>query len=82
VTTVTTVGYGHRYPITGQGASSGVLMLAGITLLCVVTASFAFWLLNKTREVEEHAQAVTRGDMAALTVEVRALREELAARSR
>ena len=55
-------------------------MLAGIALLGIVTASLASWLLDKVREVEEHAQAATRADMATLTAEVRALRAELAAR--
>lgn len=81
VTTVTTVGYGDRYPVTDQGRFvAGGLMLAGIALLGIVTASFASWLLDKVREVEEHTQAATRADVAALTVEVRALREALASR--
>ena len=80
-TTVTTVGYGDRYPVTGQGRFiAGGLMLAGIALLGIVTASLASWLIDKVRELEEHAQVVTRADMTALTAEVRALRAELAAR--
>lgn len=39
-TTVTTVGYGDRFPVTGQGRFVAVgLMLGGIALLGIVTAS-------------------------------------------
>lgn len=81
VTTVTTVGYGDRYPVTTEGRFvAGGLMLAGIALLGIVTASFASWLLDKVREVEEHSQAVTLADMDAVTAEVHALRQALASR--
>jgi len=81
MTTVTTVGYGDRFPISAQGRFiAGGLMLAGIALLGIVTASLASWLIDKVREVEEHAQSATRADVAALAAEVRSLREELAAR--
>jgi voltage-gated potassium channel len=76
------VGYGDRYPITGQGRFiAGGLMLAGIALLGTVTASIASWLIDKVREVEDHAQAATRADVKALTAEVHALRSELADRN-
>ncbi len=39
--TVTTVGYGDRFPVTGQGrAIAAGLMLTGIALLGVITATF------------------------------------------
>ena len=80
MTTIATVGYGDRYPITGQGrfVAAG-LMLAGIALLGVVTAPIASWLIEKVREVEADAQAMTRRDVAELRAEIRALRRELRA---
>ncbi|MGZ8743000.1 MAG: potassium channel family protein [Nocardioides sp.] len=78
MTTVTTVGYGDSYPVTttGRFVAAG-LMLCGIALLGVVTASFASWLIERVSEVEEESEAATRRDIAALTREVRALREEV-----
>jgi voltage-gated potassium channel len=80
-TTVTTVGYGDRYPTTGTGRLVAVgLMLAGIALIGVVTASFASWLLDKVREVEAESQAATRRDVEVLARQVEALRNDLSQR--
>jgi voltage-gated potassium channel len=77
--TMTTVGYGDRVPTTGEGRAVGfALMLAGIALLGVVTASIAAWLIDRVRQVDEAAQAATRGDIAALRAEIALLREQLA----
>ena len=77
-TTVTTVGYGDRFPVTGTGRLIAVaLMLAGIALLGVVTAAFASWLIERVAEVAEVEQAATRQDLEALTAEVSALRAAL-----
>ncbi len=78
MTTVTTVGYGDSFPVTttGRFVAAG-LMLCGIALIGVVTASFASWLIERVSEVEEESEAATRRDIAALTREVRALREEV-----
>jgi voltage-gated potassium channel len=79
MTTVTTVGYGDRFPVTttGRFVAAG-LMLAGIALLGIVTASLATWLIDRIRQVEEESEAATRRDVAALTREIGALREEVA----
>jgi voltage-gated potassium channel len=73
--TVTTVGYGDHFPVTAEGRFVAIgLMLAGVALLGVVTASMATWFIEKVREVEDDAQAATRLDLAELRDEVRRLR--------
>ncbi|AZZ38863.1 hypothetical protein C0Z10_02890 [Acidipropionibacterium jensenii] len=52
--TVTTVGYGDRYPVTGQGrAVAVVLMLVGIGLIGSVTATVAATILARV-QTESH----------------------------
>ncbi|WP_432571190.1 potassium channel family protein [Kineococcus sp. SYSU DK005] len=81
LTTITTVGYGDRYPVTGTGRLVAIaLMLAGIALLGTVTASLASWLIERVAEEQEGAAAATRADVVALASEVRQLRAELQAR--
>jgi voltage-gated potassium channel len=47
ITTVTTVGYGDRFPTTSMGRVLAVcLMLVGISLVGVVTASVAAWFVR------------------------------------
>ena len=78
MTTVTTVGYGDHFPVTttGRFVAAG-LMLAGIALLGVVTASLASWLLDRVQDIEDDAGQATHGDIKALVDEVAALRREL-----
>jgi voltage-gated potassium channel len=54
-------------------------MLAGIALIGVVTASFATWLLDRVREVEQKAQIDIASNIEALRAEVALLREQLSA---
>ncbi|MCW2529583.1 MAG: Ion transport 2 domain protein [Pseudonocardiales bacterium] len=79
-TTVTTVGYGDRYPVTTEGRFIAVgLMLGGIALIGVVTASFASWLIDRVRQVEEASRTATAADLLGLRAEISALRSELGA---
>ena len=54
-TTVTTVGYGDKFPTTGTGRILAVtLMLVGISLMGVITASVAAWFVKMSQELEKN----------------------------
>jgi voltage-gated potassium channel len=57
ISTMTTVGYGDQYPITGIGRLVGFgLMVGGITLLCTATATLASWLVESVHAEKEQAE--------------------------
>jgi voltage-gated potassium channel len=59
LTTITTVGYGDRYPVTGLGrVVAAGLMIGGVAVLGVVTASVASWMV-------EHVAAETAAEVGA-----------------
>lgn len=75
VTSITTVGYGDRYPVSVTGRFVAVaLMLAGIAVLGVVTATIASWLVQRVAEVAESEESATRAQVDELVREVAALR--------
>lgn len=77
LTTMTTVGYGDRFQVTTTGRVIGAgLMLGGIALLGVVTATIASWLVQRVGEEDEQREAATAAQVRQLLEEVRALRAE------
>ncbi|KAA0096150.1 two pore domain potassium channel family protein [Mycolicibacterium sp. P1-18] len=78
ITTVTTVGYGDLYPMTTTGRVVAVLlMLGGISLIGVVTASLASWIVQRVAEDDAANGAATAEQVEALQAEIRALADQL-----
>lgn len=82
MTTITTVGYGDHYPVTAIGrlVAAG-LMIGGIAVLGVVTASVASWLVEQVAvetaaDIEANEEPIRR-DIARLTKEIELLRARL-----
>lgn len=76
MTTVTTVGYGDLFPVTTTGRLVAVaLMIAGITLLGVVTATLASWIVSRVSEEDMASQTATAAQIEALREEIRRLAE-------
>lgn len=79
-TTITTVGYGDRYPTTGDGRLVGFgLMLGGIALLGVITAALASWFVEKTAEIKAAEEERADASLDEVLTELRQVRALLEA---
>ena len=83
ITTITTVGYGDMYPVTAAGRLvAAALMMSGIAVLGVVTASIASWLVQRVEEsteaAAESAEEPVRAELGELVAEIADLRREIA----
>ncbi len=76
VTTVTTVGYGDLAPVTVTGRIVAVLlMIGGISLVGVVTATLASWIVQRVAEEDTDNQAATAAQIDELRAEIKRLSE-------
>ena len=71
ITTVTTVGYGDVSPVTTTGKVIAVfLMIGGISLVGLVTATLASWIIQQVAEEDTANQAVTAAEIEALRTDM------------
>jgi voltage-gated potassium channel len=76
--TVTTVGYGDRFPVTGPGrlVATG-LMIVGIALLGVITASVAAWFVGNLQAAREDVEETVSDETTAVLAAIAAVNDRL-----
>ena len=78
IATMTTVGYGDRYPVTMTGRLVAVtLMIGGIAVLGLTTATVASWLVERVSSRDENQLEALSKQVAALQRQVSDLSKQL-----
>lgn len=81
ISTITTVGYGDYVPTTKSGRVIAVLlMIGGISLIGVVTATVAHWIVSQVAEEDVDHEAATVAHIQQLRDEIAELRGLLSTR--
>jgi voltage-gated potassium channel len=80
MTTVSTVGYGDRYPTTTEGRLvATLLMVVGIAMLGFLTAAVAAWFVSQLTTTREQVTDAVSSETQAILSAIAELGERLAA---
>lgn len=78
LTTITTIGYGDTFPVSTEGRFiAALLMIGGVALIGVVTATLASWIVSLVEEENAEQEAATQAQVAALQRQVSELSERI-----
>ena len=78
LTTITTIGYGDTVPVSTEGRFiAALLMIGGVALIGVVTATLASWIVSLVEEENAEQEAATQAQVAALQRQVGELSERI-----
>lgn len=74
ITTMTTVGYGDTYPVTTTGRFiAAVLMIGGVAVLGVLTATLSSWLVERVTDEDDAEHNQTQAQLEAMSLQLQNL---------